>query len=512
MENKEYLNIPKEKFEFAQREKKIHDQKLDTKPIGYFKDAWIRFRKNKSSLTAAVIIVCLVLFAVVVPFCTPYTVEDRDGYYATMLPKCELIAPLGFWDGTATRTSSKAGYQYYQSIGNEAGFSAVVSEPKIIIGEDGTEQYLYKYDAYAAVGFIFVNLDYDSYVALQNYQDEHQIQIIYPMTENYKTNYTIGNAGANFWYQLKNEKFNSSGEPALDKNGNYVANYMTSSNPERADYTSKMRLATDTGENGKWFTYAVKNQGGYKVRVLYSEYYEYLNGHEPVFLFGTNAYGQDIFTCLAAGARLSFLLAIFVSAINLTIGAIYGAIEGYYGGTVDIVMERISDILASVPFIVVVTLFKLHFAEDVGVLASLLFAYVMTGWVGMASRVRVQFYRFKGQEYILAARTLGAKDGRLMFKHIFPNSIGTMITSAVLTIPGVIFSESTLSYLGIINLETSSLTSVGTLLSQGQGYLQTYPHIILFPAIFISLLEISFNLFGNGLRDAFNPSLRGVEG
>ena len=129
----------------------------------------------------------------------------------------------------------------------------------------------------------------------------------------------------------------------------------------------------------------------------------------------------------------------------------------------------------------------------------------------MASRVRLQFYRFKGQEYILAARTLGAKDGRLMFKHIFPNSIGTIITGAVLTIPGVIFSESTLSYLGIINLQTSALTSVGTMLSQGQGYLQSYPHIILFPALFISLLEISFNLFGNGLRDAFNPSLRGVE-
>ena len=99
-----------------------------------------------------------------------------------------------------------------------------------------------------------------------------------------------------------------------------------------------------------------------------------------------------------------------------------------------------------------------------------------------------------------------------MFKHILPNSIGTIITGAVLTIPGVIFSESMLSYLGIVNLESSStMTSIGTMLSQGQGYLYTHPHIILFPAVFIALLEISFNLFGNGLRDAFNPSLRGVE-
>ena len=112
---------------------------------------------------------------------------------------------------------------------------------------------------------------------------------------------------------------------------------------------------------------------------------------------------------------------------------------------------------------------------------------------------------------MLAARTLGASDRRLIFKHIYPNSLGTIITGSVLAIPGVIFSESILGYLHIISLETSSLTSIGTLLAGGQGYLSTFPHIIFFPALFISILEISFNLFGNGLRDAFNPSLRGAD-
>ena len=123
----------------------------------------------------------------------------------------------------------------------------------------------------------------------------------------------------------------------------------------------------------------------------------------------------------------------------------------------------------------------------------------------------MQFYRYKNQEYVLAARTLGASNKRLMFKHIFPNAIGTIITSSVLVIPSVIFSESSLTYLGIVNLESSSTTSVGTMLANGRSSLQTYPHIILFPALFISLLMITFNLFGNGLRDAFNPSLRGSE-
>jgi oligopeptide transport system permease protein len=174
-------------------------------------------------------------------------------------------------------------------------------------------------------------------------------------------------------------------------------------------------------------------------------------------------------------------------------------------------MERCAEILSGVPFIVVATLFNLHLQEKVGPLVSLLFAFVLTGWLGMAGRVRMQFYRFKGQEYILSSRTLGASDLRIMFKHIFPNAIGTIITGSILSIPGVIFSESSLSYLRIIDLETSGFTSVGTLLSNGSGFVNTYPHILVPPVVFISLLMISFNLFGNGLRDALNPSLRGAD-
>ena len=210
---------------------------------------------------------------------------------------------------------------------------------------------------------------------------------------------------------------------------------------------------------------------------------------------------------MASGIRLSLLLAVCVSAINLVIGTLYGAVEGYYGGWVDMLMERISDILSGIPFIIVATLFQLHLVATgkVSTIAALLFAFVLTGWIGTAYRVRTHFYRFKGQEYVLAARTLGAKDGRLMFKHIFPNSLGTIITSSIFFIPSVIFSESMLSYLGIVNLNGTSQTSLGTMLANGQGYLSTFPHLILFPAIVISLLMISFNLLGNGLREAFNP-------
>ena len=512
MNDKNYKKIPAEKFAFAQKDKKIYDSKLKTKPIGYFKDAWLRFRKNKSAVVAFALIVFLLLFAIVVPFFSDFDVTFRDGYYKTVLPKLSFMEGTGVWDGTRVQKESQTGYEYLSAIGVETGRDIVADVVDTWVDSTGETFHNLRVDSYGKVGFIFANMNEQEYQNLMAYQNETGIQVIYPLQKTHDVPYVMANAGANFWYKLKDEAYTSSGAPALDEQGNYVANYLTSDNPEKAGYTSIRVEGDNGGENGdEWYVYALKNQTGYKMRLDYYEYFIYKNGFEPVFVFGTNVYGQDIFTCLAAGARLSFLLAICVSFINFMIGACYGAIEGYYGGLADIIMERISEILGAVPFVVVATLFQMHLADKAGVLGSLLFAFVLTGWIGMAARVRMQFYRFKSQEYILAARTLGASDRRLIFKHIFPNSLGTIITGSVLAIPGVIFSESMLSYLGIINLETSSLTSIGTMLSNGQGYLSTYPHIILFPALFISILEISFNLFGNGLRDAFNPSLRGAD-
>jgi oligopeptide transport system permease protein len=135
-------------------------------------------------------------------------------------------------------------------------------------------------------------------------------------------------------------------------------------------------------------------------------------------------------------------------------------------------------------------------------------ALCLTGWIGTASITRTQFYRFKDMEYILAARTLGASDFRLIFRHVLPNAIGTIITSSVLMIPSVIFSEATISYL---NLGLQGMASFGVILSDNQHFLSTNPVLIVFPSVVMALIMISFNLFGNGLRDAFNPSLKGEE-
>ena len=508
--NMDYMNIPKEKFAFCNDSENLHDKRLETKPVGYFQDAMMRFARNKSSVIAAWIILLLVIFAIVAPIvgATNYTSRPTDTMYlqyGKLLPKWDAFAWAG-WDGCEDVTVSKAAYLTLLGIEKETGYSPIVETYKADYESSNKSAtgtfYDLRVDSYVKNGMMYLTLTPEEYEDLQNWQVENGIQVIFPAVDASKIKTNSLKNDANIWY-VCNEK----GVPQT-KNGEFVDIYKRNAND--GGYNS-LRIAGDDGSLKYAQVTGDSSALSYKVRVLKNTYFQYRYGHEASFIFGTNAFGQDIFTRLGEAARFSLIFAVCISAINLFIGAIYGSIEGYYGGIIDLVMERVSDILSGIPFMVVTTLFQLHLAKRVGVVPSLLFAFVLTGWIGMASRTRMQFYRYKNQEYVLAARTLGAKDFRIMFKHIFPNAIGTIVTGSVLVIPGVIFSEGNLTYLGIVNLDSPTMTSVGSMLSSGQAFLTTYPHIILFPAVFISLLMISFNLFGNGLRDAFNPSLRGTE-
>lgn len=235
-------------------------------------------------------------------------------------------------------------------------------------------------------------------------------------------------------------------------------------------------------------------------------YYKYLGYDEiPYYYFGTDNNGYDLFKRLWAGFMTSLLLGITVTFINIFIGLIWGAISGYYGGSIDLVLQRMTEILSGIPQIVIITLCILHRGQSFGVFV---FALVISGWIGTASRTRSQFYRYKGREFVLASRTLGAKDNRLIFRHILPNAIGPIITSGVLMIPGVIFTEASLAYLG---LGFTNLNSIGVILAGNQAYIMTHAYLIAFSSLVVAIIMVCFNLFGNGLRDAFNPSLKGIE-
>jgi len=507
--NNNFDHIPQDKFRFVQMDERLHDKKLETKARSFFQDAMLRFRKNKSSVFALWILAFLILFSLISPLVSPYTLDDRDKLFVNFPSYVPAVAELGWgiMDGSSTAESqNEAAMNFWKGIAEETGLDPILE----ITGEEVyqvkkrgqlVDSYLYdlKINRYFEKGVVYWTLSYDQFADLQKFQDETGIQVIYPWVDPADINGITDNA--NIWYEC-----DTKGAAKLDRAGNLVPVYCTNAAKEGAPYTSS-RIEGDDGS----YIYSFAVSGAVRVRVCYYNLYQWLNGNEPTYIFGTTSRGQDLFSAIGYGARFSLIFAVVVAAINLTIGAIYGAIQGYYGGYVDMIMDRISDILSGIPMVVVVTLFNCDLAAEWGVLPAFVLAFILTGWIGMSGLTRKQFYRFKSQEFVMAARTLGASDKRLMFKHIFPNAIGTIITSCALIIPGVIRSETTLSYLGIVNLEAEVGATIGTLLSDGNAAVTTAPHTLLWPSIFIGLLMICFNLFGNGLRDAFNPSTRGAE-
>ena len=243
--------------------------------------------------------------------------------------------------------------------------------------------------------------------------------------------------------------------------------------------------------------------GSIEMLKLKIDIYAMKGAENEYYWFGTDDLGRDLFSRLWQGTRVSLILAFSVVIINLSVGLVIGAVCGYYGGWVDLIIQRIQDIIWNIPSLPLTILLIMLFGSGI---LPLILVFCLTGWMGMANGVRMQFYRYKNKEYVLAARTMGASDIRIMFHHILPNAVGTIITQCALSVPSVVFQEAGLSYLGL-GVQAPN-PSIGMLLSDAQKALLEYPYMIVPPAIVIVLLMLAFNLFGNGLRDAFNPSLR----
>lgn len=218
------------------------------------------------------------------------------------------------------------------------------------------------------------------------------------------------------------------------------------------------------------------------------------------YALGTDSLGRDILSRILVGTRVSLFVAMMATLFDLTIGIIYGIISGWKGGLVDNIMQRIIEIISSIPNLVVVILMLLVFKPG---LMSIIVAIGFTGWVTMARLIRAQTLQLRDQEFILAARTLGESPLKIALHHLIPNLSSTIIIQTMFTIPTAIFFEAFLSYIGIgIPAPTASL---GTLLSDGQKNFRFLPYQMIYPAIVISLLMLAFNLLADGLRDAFDP-------
>ena len=373
----ELIDLPESDFQMVQSEE-IHDEKFQTKPIGFFKDAMIRLSKSAVAVTSFTIIVLIILSSLIVPNITGYGYRQQNIAAKDLPPRIPLLEDIGIADGTRVLKNRK---------------KEALSDPKRY--PEGSVLEIVR--EFEAKGVAMVDVKVDAYVYAGVSADEYH-----------------------------------------------------------------------------WF--------------------------------GTDYLGRDLCTRLFKGARVSLIIA-FVSVVtNVIIGVIYGAISGYYGGKVDIVMTHFAEVLDGLPYVVVTILFMLLLGAGI---TSLILAMCVTGWIGTSRLIRAQFFRFKEREYVLAARTLGVGDIALIFRHILPNCVGPLITRAMIAIPGAIFSESFLAYIGLGIAPPEP--SIGILLSDGQNVLLQYPYQTFFPAVLISLLMIAFNMFANGLRDALDPTKRGEE-
>lgn len=219
--------------------------------------------------------------------------------------------------------------------------------------------------------------------------------------------------------------------------------------------------------------------------------------------FGTDKLGRDIFTRIWVGGRISIAIGIMGAFIDVCIGLIFGGIAGYFGGWIDKLMMRIIEVLSSIPHLVLVVLVSLIVGKG---MVSLMLSMTLTGWCFMARLVRGQILQIKGLDYVLAAKALGTNPFKIITKHLIPNALGVVIVAVTFNIPSFIFGEAFLSYIGL-GIQPP-MTSWGALASDAQQHMTFYPYQLFFPALMISLTMLSFQLLGDGLRDALDPKLR----
>ncbi|MDW7660651.1 MAG: ABC transporter permease [Bacillota bacterium] len=223
------------------------------------------------------------------------------------------------------------------------------------------------------------------------------------------------------------------------------------------------------------------------------------------FPFGTDDLGRDVLTRVMYGARISLLIAVVATMVNLFIGVIYGSISGFEGGRVDNIMMRIVDIINSIPLMLYVILLMVWFRKSDG-LTNIIIALSSVYWVGMARLVRGQMLSLKEQEFVLAARVIGVPKYKIILRHLIPNAIGPIIVSMTMMIPSAVFTEAFLSFIGLG--VSAPQASWGTLANNALSGLITYPYQLFFPALAIAITMLAFNFLGDGLRDALDPRLR----
>lgn len=628
MTDKQQEKLSKDNFQFVQRDDKIYDKRFETKPIGYFKDAMIRFGKNRTNVIASVILFLMIFLSILVPIITTKNYLILEEQLAFLPPRVPGLEKIGFMDGTKkfeAQTVDLSTIDPETGIGLPIGFNSkyiimstlknydvectykdincLGGENQLVIDRNSTQTAIRSVNEFLIIESQNPTFEIDVFSMSEG--NNEVVEILYETTptvfELVKTITEAGKHTFNVFDETTLTGF-ASGKLMIRIRSDVSQSSVTLKSIALYNNGSTTPTIIDEGYNLSLYTLVAAQGGGRYVRqngvltladfkfdsygavfddrlitampaseynailannpecvstpdpenaqgwlfpegcpivkvlrqnsgtagpdgtIFYSyrlivDYARYMGYEEiPYFYFGTTGSGKDLFSLTWVALRTSLLIGFIVAFINITVGVVYGSVSGYYGGVTDLIMERFSEVVGRIPWLVTLSIFVALIGPGFWTLILIL---IVSGWIGVASVTRTQFYRYKGREYVLASRVLGAKDGRLIFRHILPNGIGTIITASVLMIPGVIFAESTISYLGygigegqsfsFLGLFTLSGSSLGVLLNNSRSELLDKPYLTVFPAVIISILMITFNMFGNALRDAFNPSLRGSE-
>ena len=221
---------------------------------------------------------------------------------------------------------------------------------------------------------------------------------------------------------------------------------------------------------------------------------------------GTDSTGRDLWVRIWMGARVSLSIGLISAILNMCVGAVIGGLCGYYGGKLDMIVMRIVDLLYGIPSLIITILVMMVLGKGI---APLIVAMCVVGWIGTCRFVRGEVYRLKEQEFVMAAKVMGIPDFIIIIRHIIPNIMGMLVTNLCMAIPGAIFQEAFLSYIGVGIVPPDC--SWGVICKEGIQFLRYYPHEVLIPAFFVCTTMLALNLLGNGLRDAVDPKLRGTD-